>query len=78
MGERLVIIDTEDHARAGEARTSGQDVEFPDFVDGWTDVMDCRHPPYTEQSIDENCEIAHHVRKPYILVAPSRLEGDDS
>ena len=50
---------------------------FPDFVEGWTDVLDCRHPPYTDQSLDENCEIALHVRKPYILVDPSQLEEDD-
>lgn len=78
MGDRLLLIDTETHSQSAEATRVGQDVVFPDSVDGWTDVLDCRHPPYTDQSIDENCEIADHVRKPYILVDPSQLDEESA
>ncbi len=74
MGDQLVLIDTETHREAGEATVTDQDVDFPEFIDGWTDVLDCRHEPYTDNSIDENCELAHHVRKPYILVDSSQAE----
>mgnify|MGYP006279624879 CR=1 FL=1 len=76
MAQKLIIIDTDTHREVGEAFADGQDVSFPPFVAGWTDVLDCRHPPYTDKTIDENCELAHHVRKPLILVEPSQLQSD--
>ncbi len=76
MPTRLFLIDTDTCKRAGEATLAGQDVAFPEFVDGWTDVMDCRHPPYTDHSIEHNCKLADHVRKPFILVADSQIDDD--
>lgn len=77
MENRLVIVDTEGQTSVGDARASGQDVEFPSFIDGWTDILDARHPPYTDQSLEELCSLAHHVRKPYLLVEPSQIEDDE-
>ena len=76
MSQELILFDTETHREAGRAHLEGNDVVFPDNILGWTDVMDCRHEPYTDHSIDENCELAHHVRKPYILVTPEQVESD--
>ena len=58
---------------AGEAEKSGLDVYFPSGIDGWTDVLDCREEPYTEQSIAENCAYAQRVHKKYILVHESQI-----
>ena len=50
----------------------GQDVAFPDFVRGWSDVLDSRVEPYTQQSIEEICRFAQHVHKKYILVTQAQ------
>ncbi|GEM_PF-1796971 len=68
----LYLVDSETHSLHDEASLNGQDVVFPDDINGWTDVMDCRGEPYDEKSIPENCELAHHVRKFYILVTESQ------
>ena len=64
-------------AKTGEQMTtierSGLDVFFPPEVAGWTDVLDCREEPYTEQSIADNCSYALRVHKKYILVAESQI-----
>lgn len=56
-------------------QVDGLDVYFPDGVDGWTDVLDCRVEPYTEKSIRENSTFAHHVHKKYILVSAAQAEA---
>lgn len=76
MEDALLLYETESCEKVGEAEETDQDIVFPDFVDGWPDVLDCRHPPYTDQSLDENCDFAVHVRKPYILVDASQVEDD--
>jgi hypothetical protein len=75
-GSKLYLYTTEDCARFGEARGRGGDVEFPPGVHDWTDVLDCRHAPYTDKSLAENCEIAHHVRKHYILVGEEQISKE--
>ena len=72
----LYLVDSDTLSLHGEAHQDGQDVVFPDDINGWTDVMDCRGEPYDENSIAENCELAHHVRKFYILVTPSQWDAD--
>ncbi len=62
------LYESESHRQVAEVESEGLDLFFPDFVDGWTDVLDCRITPYTSNTIEENCHIAEHVRKPYILV----------
>ena len=76
--KKLLIIDSETHEQVDEAHVEGSDVIFPDGINGWTDVVDCRHEPYTEQSIDELCEFAHHVRKHYVLITPEQAEPEPS
>ncbi|MFB6372102.1 MAG: hypothetical protein ABEN55_03075 [Bradymonadaceae bacterium] len=78
MGETLHLYETETCDYVGDAEMTGQEVKFPDFIDGWPDVLDCRPPPYTDKSLDENCDFAVHVRKPYILVDASESEDDDA
>ena len=70
------LYDTETHDRVAEVESEGLDLFFPDFVDGWTDVLDCRITPYTSKSIEENCHFAEHVRKPYILVSANQAEAE--
>lgn len=64
----LYLYDSETIELFGEAYAREEGVDFPEGVDGWPDVMDCRTEPYTDKSVEENCDLAHHVRKPYILV----------
>lgn len=73
---KLYLYTTEDCARFGEARGRGGDVEFPPAVHGWTEVLDCRVEPYTAKSLAENCDLAHHVRKKYILVGDDQLSKE--
>lgn len=70
------LYESEAHQQVAEVESEGLDLFFPDFVDGWTDVLDCRIEPYKSNSIEENCHIAEHVRKPYILVTPAQAEAD--
>lgn len=65
---KLYLYTTDDCQRFDEASLDGKDVVFPPVVNGWTDVLDCRCEPYDEKSLEENCDIASHVRKKYILV----------
>lgn len=77
MSDEFELIDVETCTRAGTASEGDRDVDFPSFVDGWTDILDCRHSPYTDQSLEEICEFADHVRKPFLLVPAGRY-GDES
>lgn len=70
------LYDSETHDRVAEVDSEGLDLFFPEFVDGWTDVLDCRIAPYSSKSIEENCDFAEHVRKPYILVSPNQAEAE--
>lgn len=71
------LYESETHSRVAEVESEGLDLFFPEFVDGWTDVLDCRIEPYTSNTIEENCHIAEHVRKPYILVSPNQAEAEE-
>lgn len=66
--------DSDTPEKFGEAEVEGLDVYFPDGVDGWTDVLDCRVEPYTEKTLLENSIFAYHVHKKFILVAASQAE----
>lgn len=70
------LFKAEDASRAGHANGHAGDVDFPTSVGGWTEVLDCRHTPYTEQTIAENCEFALGVRKVYILVNEAQLSKE--
>lgn len=72
QSDKLYLYDTASRRQADEARQDGLDVHFPAGV-GWTDVLDCRTPPYDARSIDVNCEYASHVRKVYILVTEDHV-----
>ena len=61
-------------AQVAQVEIDGLDVYFPDHVDGWTDVLDCRVEPYTEKTLRENSIFAHHVHKQYILVSADQVE----
>lgn len=71
--QKLYLYDATTAEEAGTAEKAGLDVFFPSHVAGWTDVLDCREKPYTEQSVDENCAYAQRVHKKYILVDESQL-----
>ena len=62
------LYDTETAQHVGDAQAQGLDVYFPEFVRGWSDVLDCRVPPYLGVPIEENCKLAYGVRKKFILV----------
>ncbi len=71
--QKLYLYHAETGQEAGEAEKSGLDVFFPSNIAGWTDVLDCREEPYTEQSLAENCAYAQRVHKKYILVNESQI-----
>ena len=62
------LYNSETQERLNDVIVDGLDVIFPDFVHGWSDVLDCRIPPYTGLTVEENCNFAIGVRKYYILV----------
>lgn len=70
---KLFLYSTADGSRHAEVQAAGLDVYFPPDVRGWSDVLDCRIPPYDSQSIEKNCEFATHVRKYYILVTDKQV-----
>jgi hypothetical protein len=76
MGDdtNLVLIDSKTCEPAGTAEQRDQDVYFPEAIDDWKHVLDCRHAPYPDHSLEHNCELAAHVRKPYILVDASDFD----
>ena len=71
--QTLYLYKAETAEEVATAEKSGLDVHFPPEIAGWTDVLDCREEPYTEQSIAENCAYAQQVHKKYILVEESQL-----
>ena len=71
---KLYLYETDTCAQYAEVEQEGLDVFFPPEVGGWSDVLDCRIAPYTEQSLEENCHYASHVRKFYILVTHEQVE----
>lgn len=71
--KELYLYDARTAEQAGSAESTGLDVFFPGHIGGWTDVLDCREEPYTEQSIVENCTYALRVHKKYILVGESQI-----
>jgi len=73
--EQLYLFDTTTDEQIAEVESEGLDVFFPSGI-GWTQVLDCRIPPYTEKSIEENCHIAEHVRKEYILVTDDQIRDE--
>ncbi len=71
--QELYLYKAKTAEQSGTAEKAGLDVYFPSDVAGWTDVLDCREEPYTEQSIAENCAYARRVHKKYILVEESQI-----
>lgn len=71
----LLIVDTDTAETVGRAELDDRDVVFPEGIDGWTAVLDARHPPYADRTLEENCEYAAHVRKPYLLVCDTDLDA---
>ncbi len=71
--ESLYLYDARTAEQVTSVEKSGLDVYFPPQIAGWTDVLDCREEPYTEQSIAENCAYAQRVHKKYILVEKSQI-----
>lgn len=70
---KLFVYEVTTASRFGEATADGLDIYFPDGVRGWADVLDCRPEPYKDQSLEENCHLAEHVHKKYILVSEAQL-----
>lgn len=85
QNSKLFLYESATQSRFDEATLQGQDVFFPASVRGWSDVLDCRPEPYNAQSLEENCHLAEHVHKKYILVSQAQLDkqrpprdGDDA
>jgi len=74
---RQFLIHTEEGTQIGPLSGSKGDMEFPEEVRGWSDVLDCRHTPYTEKTLAELRHFAHHVNKTYILVPEAILTSDE-
>lgn len=74
---KMYLYDTEDCTQFAEVHGRGGDVVFPPTVGTWTEVLDCRHEPYTGKSLAENCDLAHHVRKKYILVGEDQISKEN-
>ncbi|MEM1350684.1 MAG: hypothetical protein AAGI01_19130 [Myxococcota bacterium] len=73
----LFLFRTSDRTPFAQVQADRLDVYFPDEVQGWSDVLDCRVEPYTEHSIEENCHFAEHVHKKFILVSQAQIDDDE-
>lgn len=71
------LFKTEDDSKFGPVAGKGGDIDFPPTVGGWTEVLDCRHIPYTDKTIAENCELARGVRKKYIIVNADQAQASN-
>jgi hypothetical protein len=69
----LSLVSVDDGTVIPEIPVADGEPQFPEFVDDWTDVLDCRSKPYTDRDIETNCELARGVRKAYILVGKKYL-----
>lgn len=78
----LYLYDTATASQSHQVEQRGLDVFFPHGI-SWSEVLDCRITPYTEKSLEENCEYASQVRKSFILVTEDQVasatlpQGDD-
>lgn len=70
---QLFLYDAFSEEKLTQIEAQGLDVFFPDYIRGWSDVLDCRAEPYPSKSIHENCHFAQHVHKNYILVSASQI-----
>ena len=68
----LVLIDVHSGDIFAEVEATNIDVFFPSGIQ-WTDVLDGRITPYTEQAIEDVCHFAEHCRKDYVLAKRSQL-----
>ena len=71
------LIHVEEGTQLGPLKGTKGDMVFPEPVRGWSDVLDCRHTPYTEKTLAELRHFAHHVNKLYILVPEALLTSDE-
>ena len=74
--DALYLYDAQTGQQVGTAERTGLDVYFPAGIAGWTDVLDCREEPYTENSIAKNCAFAQRVHKKFILIHQSQLDEE--
>jgi hypothetical protein len=75
-GTTLLLYETDRCKRFAEVEADGLDVDFPPEVGSWSHVLDCRIEPYTEHTLEENCHLAQHVRKRFILVTAEQAVED--
>ncbi|QED27285.1 hypothetical protein FRD01_08520 [Microvenator marinus] len=69
----LKLYDALQVSHVADVKTSGLDVLFPQGIT-WSEVLDCRITPFSDQTVEENCEFATEVHKFYILRAPEQDE----
>ncbi len=72
------LVHAEEGTQFGPLSGTRGDVEFPSMVRGWSDVLDCRHKPYTGKTLAELRHFAHHVNKRFILVHEASLGSRDA
>lgn len=74
-GGNLFVVRVSDGETTGPLGGSRGDVEFPSEVRGWSDVLDCRHPPYTEKDIAALRHYGVHVNKLFLLVPEATIKA---
>ena len=72
MAQTFFLVDVKTGTRRPVIER-GMDITFPDDVHGWTEILDCRHPPYDSMTLDTLLERAHGVHKHYVLVSEDQL-----
>ncbi len=70
------VVRVED-GEAFEVQGEKGDIIFPEQVRGWGDVLDGRHPPYTDKTLPELLRYGKHVHKFFILVYEDLLKTDE-
>lgn len=72
----LYVVKADGDAYTPEPVTGDKgDINFPEHVRGWSDVLDCRHTPYHDKPVEELRAFARHVHKFYILVTDGHIGG---
>lgn len=68
-GDGLFVVKVSDGATTGPLAGSRGDVQFPEEVRGWSDVLDCRLHPFAEKDLPQLRHFGAHVNKRYLLVS---------
>lgn len=67
------VVRAEDGA-SFEVQGEKGDIRFPEEVRGWGDVLDARHVPFEDKSLEELRHYTQRIHKVFVLVYEDKLK----